>query len=42
MLGNMGTFMLVEQKILVLQRLFSRKYVNTVHTLGFLFGVRAL
>lgn len=36
MLGTMGPFMLVEQKILVLQRLFSRKY--GAHTRLFAWG----
>jgi hypothetical protein len=36
MLGNMGPFMLVEQKILVLQPLFSRKY--GAHTRLFVWG----
>jgi hypothetical protein len=36
LLGNMGTFMLVEQKILVLQRLFSREY--GAHTRLFVWG----
>ena len=36
MLGNMGPFMLVEQKILVLQCLFSRKH--GAHTWLFVWG----